>query len=134
MVRIGIAGVAGRMGRLLAEEARGAGAELAGGIDKRADPPGSDVTLFSGIAELARASDIVLDFTHASAAQSHAAALAEAGTAWILGTTGLSDEDESAVATAARRIPIVYAANFAPGVNLVLAIAVQIGHDLRDFM
>ena len=41
----------------------------------------------------------------------------------MLGTSGLSAADEAAVATAAERIPVVYAANFAPGVNLVLALA-----------
>ena len=50
-------------------------------------------------------------------------ALAAAGTAWVLGTTGLSAADEAAVAEAAQRVPVVYAPNFSPGVNLVLALA-----------
>jgi 4-hydroxy-tetrahydrodipicolinate reductase len=41
----------------------------------------------------------------------------------VLGTTGLSAADEAAVAAAARRIPVVYAPNYSPGVNLVLALA-----------
>jgi 4-hydroxy-tetrahydrodipicolinate reductase len=124
MVRIGIAGIAGRMGRLLVEEVRTAGAELVGGVDRQPDPPGLEAKLFPDIAALARASDVVLDFTHASAVQPHAAALAgAAAAAWVLGTSGLSAEDEAAVSDAARRVPVVYAANFAPGVNLVLALA-----------
>jgi 4-hydroxy-tetrahydrodipicolinate reductase len=59
----------------------------------------------------------------ASAVQGHAAALAAAGTAWVLGTSGLSAADEAAVDAAATRIPIVYAANFSAGVTLVLALA-----------
>ena len=35
-IRIGIAGIAGRMGRLLAEEALAAGAALAGGTSRQA--------------------------------------------------------------------------------------------------
>ena len=123
MVRIGIAGIAGRMGRLLLEEVRATDAELAGGTDRQTDPPALEAKLFPGIAALARASDVVLDFTHASTVQPHAAALSEAGTAWVLGTSGLSADDEAAVSEAARHIPVVYAANFAPGVNLVLALA-----------
>ncbi|MCX7932068.1 MAG: 4-hydroxy-tetrahydrodipicolinate reductase, partial [Rhodovarius sp.] len=53
----------------------------------------------------------------------HAAAAADAGRAWVVGTSGLSAEEEAAVADAARRVPVVYAANFAPGVNLMFALA-----------
>jgi 4-hydroxy-tetrahydrodipicolinate reductase len=121
-MRIGVAGIAGRMGRLLAEEAQAAGATLAGGIDRPGAQP-SDMPLLADIAALAAVSDVVVDFTHASTAAAHAAALAAAGTAWVLGTTGLSAADEAAVAAAARRIPVVYAPNYSPGVNLVLALA-----------
>ena len=58
-----------------------------------------------------------------SAAETHASAAAAAGIPYVLGTSGLSPTQEAAVAAAALRIPIVYAANFAPGVNLFLAIA-----------
>ncbi len=119
---IGIAGIAGRMGRLLAEEVAAAGARVVGGIDR----PGASVegtTLFPDIAALAAASDVVMDFSHASAAAAHARALAAAGTAWVLGTTGLSAADEAAVAETARRVAVVYAPNFSAGVNLMLALA-----------
>ena len=121
-IRIGIAGVTGRMGRLLVEEARAAGAELAGGIGRagssKAAPDG--VTLLADIVALAAASDIVIDFTNAAAARPYAAAMAASGKAWVLGTSGLSEADEAAVATTAERIPVVYASNFSAGVNLVL--------------
>ncbi len=124
-LRIGIAGASGRMGRLLAEEVGSVGATLAGGIGR----PGSEapfpvsVARLGDIEALARASDLVIDFTHAATARAHAAALAEAGTAWVLGTSGLSAADEAAVAAAARRIPVVYAANFSAGATLVLVLA-----------
>ena len=119
---IGIAGIAGRMGRLLAEEVVAAGLTLAGGIDREATAP-AGVRLFADIGALAAAADVVIDFTHASAVAGHAAALAQAGTAWVLGTTGLSAADDAAVARAAERIGVVQAPNFSPGVNLVLALA-----------
>ena len=127
--RIGIAGITGRMGRLLVEEVRTAGAELAGGISR----PGSDkpmpagATRFVDIAALAEAADVVVDFTLAATARAHAAALARAGTAWVLGTSGISAADEEAVADSARRIPVVHAANFSAGMTLVLALAEQLG-------
>jgi 4-hydroxy-tetrahydrodipicolinate reductase len=121
-MRIGIAGIAGRMGRVLAEEALAAGATLVGGIDRPGvDAPGA--ALFSDIFALAAAADVVVDFTHASTVAAHAPALAAAGTAWVLGTTGLAAADEAAVAVAAGRIAVVHSPNFSPGVNLVLALA-----------
>jgi 4-hydroxy-tetrahydrodipicolinate reductase len=127
--RIGITGIAGRMGQLLAEEVRAAGAELAGGITR----PGSnkaapaDVPLHADVTALARACDVVVDFTTASTARPFAAALADIGRAWVLGTSGLSEADEAAVAEAAKHIPVVYASNFSAGVNLVLALAERMG-------
>jgi 4-hydroxy-tetrahydrodipicolinate reductase len=121
-IRIGVAGIAGRMGRLLAEEATAAGADLVGGID-RPDAAAPGMTLLRDIGALALAAEVVLDFTHASTVATHAAALAAAGTAWVLGTTGLSAEDEAAVAAAAAHIPVVHSPNYSPGVNLVLALA-----------
>jgi 4-hydroxy-tetrahydrodipicolinate reductase len=120
---IGIAGIAGRMGRLVAEEVGGAGLTLIGGIDRPGAAVPDGVRLFPDIAALAAAADVVVDFTHAGAVGGHAAALAAAGTAWVLGTTGLTAVDQAAVAGAARRIAVVQSPNFSPGVNLVLALA-----------
>src|ERR1039458_2012480 len=123
--RIGIAGITGRMGHLLAEEVRAAGADLVGGVNRAGAAKAllADTTLLPNLATLAGACDVVIDFTNAPTAQPTAAPLAAAGTAWVLGTSGLSDADEAAVAEAARRIPVVYASNFSAGVNLVLALA-----------
>ncbi|MCX7384683.1 MAG: 4-hydroxy-tetrahydrodipicolinate reductase [Alphaproteobacteria bacterium] len=120
---IGVAGIGGRMGLLVADEARVAGLKLAGGIDRPGAAVPGDVALLADIAALAAASDVVVEFTHASTVQAHAAAIAAAGCAWVLGTTGLSPEDEAAVAEAAKRVAVVHAPNFSPGVNLVLALA-----------
>jgi 4-hydroxy-tetrahydrodipicolinate reductase len=124
-VRIGIAGLTGRMGVLVAEEVLAARAVLAGGTVRvgsaRQAPAG--VACFHDIAALAKESDVVVDFTHAATVQRHAHALSQSGKAWVLGTSGLSAEDEAVVADAARTIPVVYAANFSPGVALVLAVA-----------
>ncbi|MCW8087036.1 4-hydroxy-tetrahydrodipicolinate reductase [Sabulicella glaciei] len=115
-MRIGIAGIGGRMGLLLQEEVAAAGAALAAGTRRGDDPR----ALFAG-------SDAVIDFTHAASAAGHAALAAETGVPLILGSSGLDPEQEVAVAEASKRVAIVYAANFATGVNLVLAIAEKLG-------
>ncbi len=100
VTRIAVTGQTGRMGRLVVEEVAAAGALL---TDADADA--------------------VIDFTHASTVQPRAADLAVGRAAWILGTTGLSPADQAAVNAAATKICVVQAANFSPGVNLVLALA-----------
>jgi 4-hydroxy-tetrahydrodipicolinate reductase len=129
MIRgLGIAGIAGRMGQLLAAQAASAGLPIAGGLGR----PGSDrsapgIRLFADVNSLAGACDVLVDFTHASAVAAHAAAVATAGCAWVLGTSGLTSNDEAAVARAASRVSVVYAANFSPGVTLALELAERLG-------
>ncbi|MBV8455516.1 MAG: 4-hydroxy-tetrahydrodipicolinate reductase [Acetobacteraceae bacterium] len=124
-LRIGIAGITGRMGLLLAEETTATGAALVGGIARPGSskpfPPGTE--RLPDIGCLAATCDVVVDFTHAAAAQPHSRAIAAAGTPWVLGTSGLSAADEAAVKAAASSIPVVYAANFSAGVTLVLTLA-----------
>ncbi len=105
------------MGVLLQEEVAKAGLPFVGGSSRHGQ----------SLAEIAGGADVVIDFTNASAARSHAAVLAEAKRGWVLGTSGLNTEDEAAVQAASEVIPIVYAANFAPGANLVLALAERMG-------
>ncbi len=128
-LRIGIAGIAGRVGRLLVEEVRASGATLAGGtIRPHAEMPADDdVRVLPDIAALARASDVVIDFSVRDAVCPHAAALAEHGVAYVLGTTGLAAEDEAALDLAATRIAVVQSANYSPGVTLALAFAERLG-------
>ncbi len=98
---------------------------LTGGTSRGATAAG--VTVFPDIAALAAASDLVIDFTHASLVIPHAAAMAAAGKAWVLGTTGFGEEAQNAIAAAAAKIPVIAAPNFSPGVNLIFALAERLG-------
>ena len=128
-MKIGVAGIAGRMGRLVAEEILATGHVLAGGTCLPGEvPPAGAAPASATLRDLAAAADVVVDFTHACTVQDHAACLAARGTAWVLGTTGLSaDGPGRRCASAAKRIAVVQAANFSPGVNLVLALAERLG-------
>ena len=126
-MHVGIVGAAGRMGRLLIEEARAAGHVVSGGIVRADDVAPAGVVVFPNLAALAGASDVVVEFTVAAVAQAHVVVMAESRAAWVLGTTGLSADDEAAVERAAARIPVVYAANFSPGVTILLELAQRMG-------
>ncbi len=125
-MRVGILGIQGRVGRLLVEEASRAGAALVGGTAR----PGveqldADVRIFDDLDELARQAQVIIDFTHPDATAMHAAILAGSSSAWVLGTTGLSAHAQQAVEQAAQTIPVVQAANFSPGVVLMLGLAAR---------
>lgn len=111
-MQIGIAGITGRMGRMLAEAVPAAGADLVGGVGHAGD-----------LAGLAKRCDAIIDFTHESTVARHAEILAGTRTPWVLGTTGLTQEDEALIGDAAAAIPIFVAANFSPGINLIAALA-----------
>jgi 4-hydroxy-tetrahydrodipicolinate reductase len=131
-IKLGIVGAGGRMGQMLAAEAHGqpglrvvAGSETAGhkhiGQDLGAlaglGPLG--VKISDASADVFRTSDVVLDFTVAAASVRHAELAAEQGRALVLGTTGLDQAQGAIVRRAAERAPILWAANYSLGVNLL---------------
>ena len=128
MMRIGIAGISGRVGTLLIDETRLRGDSISGGIDRPGSgrpSPAPDITLFPGMDELAAASDAVIDFTVPASASAHAQAISRHKAAWVVGTTGLSDAAQAAVAQASRHVAVVQAANFSAGIALVLELAAR---------
>jgi len=128
-MRIGVIGITGRMGQLVATEAVTAGHTLSGGTKGAGlgEVMPAGIHAFPDVPALAAASDAVIDFTHAEVVAAHADALAASGIAWILGTTGLSVAGQAAVDRAAQRIAVVQAPNFAPGITLLLSLAEQLG-------
>ncbi len=125
--KIGIAGIAGRMGRALALEIQsGAWPDmiLSGGTVRGASQiPG--VQIFTDAQKLFDYSDLVIDFTSPQGTAGHAGIAARTGKPCIIGTTGLSNAQEKAVAQAAKKAPIVYAANMSIGINLLLGLVEQ---------
>jgi len=115
MTSIGILGVHGRMGRAIGNAAAGAGATIAGGIDREGQVHGDHATL----AALAAASDVLVDFTTPDALAAHLAAAVDAGTPIVIGTPGLTPGHHQAIDAAATAIPIVQTANTSIGVNIL---------------
>ncbi|MCC7047013.1 MAG: 4-hydroxy-tetrahydrodipicolinate reductase [Alphaproteobacteria bacterium] len=126
-MRVGILGMAGRMGRLLVEESIAAGHDVVGGTIGKSSPAPQGGPATMPLSQLAPQIDVAIDFTQAGTVSSHAEALAAAGKAWVVGTTGLSAVEEAAIERAARRVPVVCAANYGIGLNLLLKIAEQLG-------
>jgi 4-hydroxy-tetrahydrodipicolinate reductase len=141
--RIGVAGVAGRMGQMLVREIAGtSGAALSGGSEAAGNAAiGKDPGEIAGIgstnlrvtadaASLFASSEVVIDFTIPAASIANARRAATSKKALVIGTTGFSAEDERAIAEAAKAAAIVKAPNMSLVVNLLMALTEQVASKL----
>ena len=144
-MRLIVAGAGGRMGRTLIQAIVATdGAALAGAVDA----PGSaaigrdagelaglganGVTVTADPAPLLATADAMIDFTVPAASVIHAELCAKAGKALILGTTGMSGENDKLIAEAAQRSAIVKSGNMSLGVNLLAALVKRVAATLDD--
>lgn len=133
-IKVVIQGAAGRMGKTLIRcilEEKVAGLTLVGATDLW-DVPGigtdaginsgakeAGVNLTTDLAEVAPDADVIIDFTSHFGTSGNAERIASWNTAWVIGTTGLADEELAEVKKAAEKVPVVMAGNMSLGVNLL---------------
>jgi len=132
MVRIAVAGVAGRMGARIVHAIAGReGATLAGGFEAPGHAAlGRNLSEVTGQPEtqgqvqpdpsavIAQA-DVLVDFTAPAASLKHLEICAAAGKAAVIGTTGLDQAQRSALAVLTKGVPVVFAPNMSVGMNLM---------------
>jgi 4-hydroxy-tetrahydrodipicolinate reductase len=123
LIRIAVSGALGRMGKAVAEAVQArAGLELAARFDR----PGADEPGLVSMAEALACADVVVDFSTPQASVALAEASAErGGPALIIGSTGLDEAQEAAIARAAERVAVVRSGNFSLGVNLLIGLVAQ---------
>jgi 4-hydroxy-tetrahydrodipicolinate reductase len=130
-IRLVVSGATGKMGRLIGGMAAADPAfEVVGGLDR----PGASAPEFAApiaapadAAALLRRADVLVDFSApvflGQLLEAHSNELE--GRALVVGTTGLASHEEALLDALARRSPVLTAANFSPGVNLLVALAEQ---------
>lgn len=144
-VKIAVMGAAGRMGRMLVAEVMSRqGCVLSGATDMENSPHlGEDAGLLAGCGEagvklvddpaiVIAGADAIIDFTSPSATVEHARLAAQAGAAHIIGTTGMTKEDEAALDLAARHTSVVYAPNFSVGVTVLMELTRKLAATLDE--
>lgn len=144
-MKIGIVGCAGRMGRMLVKAVHETeGAELSAGSEQPGsefisqDPavlaglPASDLEIMDDPAGVFALSDVVVDFTVPAATVTHARLADELGVALIPGTTGLDASQQAKIEQAATSVPIVQAANYSVGVNVLQILTEQAARMMGD--
>ncbi len=146
MVRVGICGAAGRMGKTILEVCNDNEAiEIAAAIEYSGSPMlGLDAGVLAGIGKLgvnitdditsvAEQVDVMIDFTLATSVPANIRKCVSANVKMVIGTTGLTHDDHELIKSASKKIAIVFAPNMSIGVNLcfkLLEMAAQvIGED-----
>ena len=118
MIRVAVAGAAGRMGATVCDAVQRADdLELVG----RADPQ-----LDTGLADVLDDAEVVVDFTRPAAALNNALACVAAGVHVVIGTTGF----DPAPLADARGANVLIAPNFAIGAVLMMRFAAQASHHM----
>jgi 4-hydroxy-tetrahydrodipicolinate reductase len=135
-IRIAIAGAAGRMGQALVKSAS-ADFTVTGGSERPGAPGlGQDQggwSLSDSAAKAAQAADVWIDFTTPQATLDALDQLRSTKVkAAIIGTTGLSPQQEQQIAEHAKRIAIVRDRNFSLGVNLMIGLVEQVSARLGE--
>jgi len=121
-----IMGALGRMGRALQEAALAAGQPLEGLVDRpeQAGTPspvdGVPLSCVPSWRDVAKPGRVVIDFSTPASTLALCREASSHGMALVVGTTGMGAEGDQAVVEAARHVPVVFAANYSVGVNLLL--------------
>jgi len=144
-MKIGIVGASGRMGgAVIKQVTETSGCVVAGATERLdSDAIGRDAGDISGCGVLGveivsdsetlfKEVDAVIEFSVPNATVEHSFWAAEAGCIHIIGTTGLTEEDEDSLEEASKKTTIVYAPNMSMGVNILFALARQVSSILDE--
>ena len=145
MVKVGIVGAGGRMGKAIAacvEEAEGAelccGTETAGheavgcdlgevtGLGKR------NITVSDNLVDVIDACDVLIDFTTPESSMATLKVACEKNKAVVFGTTGFTAIEKEAIIDASSKMRAVVAPNMSIGVNVLFKVARDVAKALGD--
>ena len=145
MIKIAVAGAAGKMGsRIAALSKEYDGLKLAAAFERSGHKDlGKDIGAIAGIGEtgvilsggisgIIDSVDVVIDFTSVESTKENLKAAAAKGKAMVIGTTGFSGDDMKEIAPLLKKVPCVMASNMSLGVNLLLKVLRDVAAALGD--
>ena len=141
-----VAGAGGRMGQaILRAIADTPGMKVSGALERPEHPDlGAAAGALAGLKELGVAlssdplpllakADALIDFTTPATTVELAALSAQARIVHVIGTTGLSDDDNARIRAAARHAVIVKSGNFSLGINLLAKLVKEAAAALPNY-
>jgi len=134
MIKLGIAGVCGKMGRRIFELAcNDKDFEITLALEKKGTPLiGKELgkLKISSTADGLFLIDVFVDFTTPEATQGNLDYVARYKKALVLGTTGLNDTQLKKIEEVSHAVPVVFSPNMSVGVNVLFAILPEIAKRL----
>lgn len=134
MIKLGIAGVCGKMGRRIFELAsRDKEVDVALALEKKGTPVIGKVMgklKISSNPDSIMLVDVLVDFTSAAATEINLDYAAKYKKAVVIGTTALNKEQVNKIEEIAKVIPIVFSPNMSVGVNTIFSILPEIAKRL----
>ena len=133
MIKVGVIGAGGRMGRMLIEAIQeNAQTILNAAIEREGSSlVGADagevaaierleVKIVDDLVSVIKDIEVLIDFSLPDATEQNMQICAEHNVAMVIGTTGFNEQQEQVLTEVSKHIPIVYAGNYSTGVNLSL--------------
>ena len=134
MIKLGIAGVCGRMGsRIFSLASRDRDFEVKLALEKKGTPMiGRELGKLkvSSSPDGVFLIDVLVDFTSAEATGENLDYVAKYKKALVLGTTGLTDAQKNKVEEISKVVPVVFSPNMSVGVNVLFGILPEIAKRL----
>lgn len=145
MIKLVMAGAAGRMGKIILNlAAQDKAFKIVGGFEQRGHPAlGQDLGVIIGrglmgvkispdVVSTLKEADVLIDFSHFSAIPENLKAAVKTRTAYVVGITGIPEATLNLIRKASRKIPIIQSPNMSVGVNLLFKLAALAGKVLDE--
>jgi 4-hydroxy-tetrahydrodipicolinate reductase len=137
MLKLCVAGAAGKMGQAIIQEATAKGHQIVGALEAPRSPfvgkSLKDLGIFNsetcikgpdGLFEAVEDADVYITFTSPAAEVQNLPLVAKLGKPIILGTTGFTEEQNRLIRSAVERVvPAVFSPNYSVGVNIMFKLA-----------
>ncbi|MCW4000499.1 MAG: 4-hydroxy-tetrahydrodipicolinate reductase [Candidatus Bathyarchaeota archaeon] len=139
MVKLCVAGAAGRMGQAIIAEALAKGHQIVGATEAPSNPcVGRCLSDFGfhldtyiqsceNLTQAVQDADVYVSFTAPAADIVGIPLVADLGKRIILGTTGFTSEQNRQIVAALGKVPSVFSPNYSVGVNIFFKLAEQLG-------
>ena len=136
-MKIALAGISGRMGRMLLDAVLGSSdMQLSGALDVAGSGAiaadaghalghATGVKVTANVRDGLTGADVLIDFTRPEGTLAHLAVCRELGVRAVIGTTGFTPAQRAELAAHAQHIAIVLAPNMSVGVNVMLGLVGQ---------
>jgi len=144
-IRVAITGCCGRMGRRIASLAeRDEDFRITAAVEAKRHPDvgknlydvigieGEGPEIITNLADVAGEVDVIIDFTTPTATVSNLGIARSAKVPIVVGTTGITDEEQKVVKSVSGSVPVLISSNMSLGINVLLRVIGDVANALGE--